>query len=458
MLISLHPENGHYFLFRGKPTVLVGSGEHYGAVLNADFNYVPYLDELRANGLNLTRTFTGVYCEPTGAFKIADNTLAPAKGKLLCPWARSATPGYANGGNKFDLDQWDEAYFRRLKEFVAQAGQRGIVVELVLFCPYYDDSMWELSPLNARNNTSGLGDLKRTEANTLHSGKLLEVQRAMVRKIVTELREADNVYYEICNEPYFGGVTIEWQHRIAEAIVEAEKDFPRKHLIAQNIANGKAKVDPPHPAVSIFNFHYAFPPETVALNYGLNRVLADDETGFKGTGDSHYRREGWEFMLAGGGAYSNLDYSFTTGHPEGTFQLPPQQPGGGGRTLRRQLAILKRFLEGFDFVRMKPDDAVVTGGTPKGGAVRVLAESGKAYAVYVCGGPQAALTLTMPAGRYEVRWVNTLTGAVDKSEQIRHAGGKLSLTSPPYTEDVALSVRVTGDDSPLPPEGQATSR
>src|SRR4051812_37164474 len=43
--ISLHPENGHYFSFRGRPTVLITSGEHYGAVLNADFDYVPYLDE-----------------------------------------------------------------------------------------------------------------------------------------------------------------------------------------------------------------------------------------------------------------------------------------------------------------------------------------------------------------------------------------------------------------------------
>jgi hypothetical protein len=33
--ISLHPENPDYFLFQGKPAVLVTSGEHYGAVLIA---------------------------------------------------------------------------------------------------------------------------------------------------------------------------------------------------------------------------------------------------------------------------------------------------------------------------------------------------------------------------------------------------------------------------------------
>ena len=36
--ISLHPDNPHYFLFRGRPAVLIGSTEHYGAVLNLDFD------------------------------------------------------------------------------------------------------------------------------------------------------------------------------------------------------------------------------------------------------------------------------------------------------------------------------------------------------------------------------------------------------------------------------------
>jgi hypothetical protein len=44
--LALHPDNPRYFLFRGKPTVLVTSGEHYGAVLNLDFDYVRYLDAL----------------------------------------------------------------------------------------------------------------------------------------------------------------------------------------------------------------------------------------------------------------------------------------------------------------------------------------------------------------------------------------------------------------------------
>ena len=40
--LSLHPDNPRVFLWRGQPTLLIGSGEHYGAVLNLDFDYATY--------------------------------------------------------------------------------------------------------------------------------------------------------------------------------------------------------------------------------------------------------------------------------------------------------------------------------------------------------------------------------------------------------------------------------
>lgn len=319
--IALHPENPHYFLFRGEPTILITSGEHYGAVLNLDFDYIPYLDELNARGFNLTRIFTGAYVEPSGAFNIQNNTLAPASGRFICPWARSSTPGYANGGNKFDLNRWDANYFQRLKDFCHQANQRGVVVEIALFCPYYGDEQWDLSPLNVSNNVNGVGDVPREETLTMKHPSLVALQDEMARKVVHELRGFDNIYYEVCNEPYFGGVTLDWQNHIIATIVNAEADFPAKHLIAQNIANGSDKIDNPNPAVSIFNFHYANP-DAVKLNYNLDKVIGDDETGFKGTDNLPYRTEGWHFLLAGGGMYDNLDYSFTADQENGTFEFP----------------------------------------------------------------------------------------------------------------------------------------
>jgi hypothetical protein len=379
--LKLHPDNPHYFLFGGKPSVLIGSTEHYGAVLNLDFDYVPYLNELKAKGLNLTRTFSGVYCENPSAFNITKNTLAPDSGKFICPWWRSVEPGYFNGGNKFDLTRWDDGYFMRLRDFVGQAGRRGIVVELDLFCVYYDDSMWNLSPLNVRNNINGIGNIPRTEVLNLQHGDVTKVQEDMTRKIVTELNPFDNLYYEICNEPYFG-VTDAWQRRISEVIVETEKTLPKKHLISQNIANNSLEIMDPNPLVSIFNFHYA---STLAAdqNYRLNKALGDNETGFAGVKDDPYRLEAWNFLLSGGALFNHLDYSFATGHENGSYPFPSTQPGGGGPVIRSQFAVLKKFVEGFDLPRMKPAQSVIGGSLPGGMTARVLGDSGKAYGIYL---------------------------------------------------------------------------
>lgn len=437
--LRLHPENPRYFEFRGKPTVLVTSGEHYGAVLNTDFDYKKYAATLEKYGFNLTRTFTGAYCEAAGAFNIEKNTLAPAAGKLICPWARSTADGYAGGGKKFDLDRWDEAYFARLKDFVAEAGRRGVVVELVLFCPFYEDSQWKISPMNAANNMNGVGKVGRNDVYALKEEPLTRAQHALVVKLVTELNAFDNLYYEICNEPYFGGVTRAWQDGIADLIASTEEKLPKRHLIAENVANKSKKVERPHPKVSIFNFHYATPPETVAMNWHLKLPIGDNETGFRGDGDFVYRSEGWEFLLAGGSLYNNLDYSFAVGHEGGTAKN--KAPGGGSPALHAQLKVLKNFIHSFDFLRMTPEPGVVKGGVPRKGAVHVLAQRGREYAIYVRGGEQTKLVLDLPSGKYRATWLDTKSGSTAGEETFDHPGGERTVASPGYREDIALAVR-----------------
>ena len=440
----LHPENPHYFLFRGEPALLITSAEHYGALLNADFDYARYLEALASDGLNNTRLFIGAYCEQPGDFGIARNTLAPAPGRFICPWSRSDQPGYANGGNKFDLGTWDAAYFKRLKDLIVQAGTRGIIVEVNLFCPFYKDDMWDLSPMNAANNISDVGAVDREQVYTLdESDGLLDIQVQMVRKVATELKDFDNIYYEIMNEPYARDVPMAWQEHIIDALVETERALGVRHLISLNIANDKAQVKDMHPQVSLLNFHYAWPPATVPMNYHLNRAIGDNETGFKGTGDFHYRREGWAFILAGGALYNNLDYSFAVGYEDGTFAYPDEHPGGGTAALRTQLRILGAFIRSFDFVHMAPFDDIAD--LPENLAAYALAAPGQQYAVYLCHIEEEAitetsitLTLDLPQGTYRVEWIDTLSGERSGGESFIHDGGTHALASPAFAEDIAL--------------------
>lgn len=455
--LALHPENPHYFVRRGKPLLVVTSGEHYGAVLNLDFDFTKYLKTLAHDGLNGTRLWSGAYCEPATAFHIADNTLAPAAGRFICPWARSSEAGYSNGGNKFDLNKWDENYFKRLKGFMSEANRQGVIVELNLFCPFYEEGMWTLSPMNAINNVNGVGAIARTNVYTLDkNGGLLAVQDAMVRKLAAELKGFDNFYYEICNEPYFGGVTLDWQRHVAKTIQDAEAGGPA-HLISQNIANYKSEIKDPDPAVSIFNFHYATPPETVALNYALQKLIGENETGFRGTNDAQYRMEGWDFIVAGGGLFNNLDYSFTVGHEDGTFVFPDSQPGGGSPSLRRQYGFLRQLVQGFDFIHMAPHNEVVKAELPNGASIRALAKPGQQYLVYVHTGlgdwnksrdqrvrfapGQLKLSLNLPPGNFVVEWWDTKKCVSLERTTFAHNSGPRSVGNPSFQDDIALTVR-----------------
>jgi hypothetical protein len=233
---------------------------------------------------------------------------------------------------------------------------------------------------------------------------------------------------------------MEWQRHIADVISETEKSYSHQHLISQNIANNKAKVSDPYPAISIFNFHYASPPDTVKMNYGLNKVIGENETGFKGTNDTHYRMEAWQFILAGGGLFNNLDYSFVAGHERGDFIYPRNQPGGGNPAYRAQIRFLQKFINRFDFIKMSPDNSIIRGGLPEKGTAYALVEPGKQYAIYLFGGHQASLELDLDKGNYAVEWLNPVSGQIEKKEKLKHNGGTATLVSPDYAPDIALRV------------------
>lgn len=458
--IRLHPQNPHYFLYRNRPTLLITSAEHYGAVLNADFDFVRYLDELARNGLNYTRLFTGSYFEPQGAFNIQKNTLAPKPERLLTPWARSQPSEDRSG--KFDLSRWNEDYFRRLRDFVQAAEKRGVIVEVTLFSSIYGDAQWKINPFNSANNVNQTDAVKRQQVHTMDNGNLLAHQERMVRKIVRELNQFDNVIYEIQNEPwsdnhvlagpinsylpnweqewrnrieYPAANSLAWQKTITSFITSEERSLPKRHLIAQNFTNFRYPLKEVDPAVSIINFHYAYP-DAVTLNFGWDRVLGLDETGFAGNDDSTYRKLAWNFIFAGGGLYNNLDYSFTVEKPDGSDTN--KAPGGGSAALRDQLGILKRFIEEFDFIRMRPNRDLVA--LAPGVFRQALAEPGRAYAIYLDGTLHGNLLLDIPAGTYQSTWIDVSNGRQLKQERHRHRGGRLTLQAPAYQMDIALKV------------------
>ena len=106
------------------------------------------------------------------------------------------------------------------------------------------------------------------------------------------------------------------------------------------------------------------------------------------------------------------------------------------------MRILRDFINGFEFVKMKPDSAVIKGGVPKGTLRVALAEAGRAYAIYLRRGvEQGALEVDLPAGKYSAEWISPLSGSVLKTEEFAHGGGTKSLAAPEPAGEIALGIK-----------------
>jgi hypothetical protein len=463
--ISLHPENPHYLLFRGKPAVLITSAEHYGAVVNLDFDYVAYLDCLAAHRLNYTRIYPGALIEKEGDF-IPENTLAPRSDRLILPWARSSEPGFALGGNKFDLDSWDEQYFTRLRDFVTKCSEREIVVEICFFNCQYEKN-WCLQALYRANNVQGEGTCDHVGFQTLRDKPLVARQEAYVAKIVREVSPYDNVILEVCDEPGLFGTPAEeyhaWISRLIDVIVEAESSLPKKHLIAQQVEGelggpGDFSADE---RVSVIVGQYVW--MTSAKQIGGMRLLQTDygdhdkvielnesayyPVWYNGDREAASRVEAWEFIVGGGAGYNHLNGMFTVTNPT-----------GGDRNSNNEKVLsafmhLRSFVESFTFIRMRRDTNSVAGGVPPDAFAQCLSEPGRQYALYIHhsllrggmyvvrpGAHQDSILFDLPPARYQVEWVDPELGMVVAREQFSHYGGKVVLPTPVYSVDVAARI------------------
>lgn len=459
-VLQLHPQNPHYFLYKGAPALLISSAEHYGALINGGFDFRTYLHTLAADSMNYTRIFTGPYIEGSGSFGIANNTLGPSPEAIVVPWARSDQPGYALGGNKFDLEHWNPAYFSRLHQFVGLADSLDIVVEVTLFTSLYES--WALSPMHPANHIQGAGPEQAAQVNTLDNAGLLPYQEALVRKLAQELNPYPNILFEIQNEPYMGrrgpmtyrhqyaynwnrkdpphveadSASMAWQAHIARVFEAAEADLPQQHLLAQNVCNFYCSVSALPEEVDVIQFHYANPLAN-QLNWHWQRPLGFDESGFAGSDPDTYRRQAWNFIFSGGALFNNLDYSFYAGEETGMGEI--DAPGGGGDSLRQYLKILRRVAGRLPMMNMHPVPYQEI--AAPGAYVQLLAAPGKCYAAYLDGPLQGDFSFPVPIGTYQVSWLSPLTGELFHTDTLVPQEGRGRLAPLEYEKEAVMVAR-----------------
>ena len=460
-VFSVHPKNHRCFLYQGKPMKILTSAEHYGAVMNGEFDYDVYLKEMQRTGQNATRVFT-FYRELWG--HNVRNTLATSKETpetTVMPWKRASGRGKGPDGlDKFDLDRWNPAYFARLKDYVQKCTEHGVICEIVLFCNPYLEKQYAWFPCNKTGNINGVGnDLDdRQQFMTLESPTVVAFQERFVRKVVKELNEFDNVYYEICNEPTFPKEWTRrgelWHAHVADTIRQVEKNLPNQHLIAANLPNNEAIAN--NPDIDILNYHY--PPgartwQRMRQRDRYRKPLVYDEnyTGVVGKNPvERYavnRSEAWVTILSGCGGFNSLDWTFTAADETGSGKVPLLDGRKiDGRPLREWLDIFRQLLGQYDVARLVPAVGVLPDRISGYGYAATTDGKGKYILYFVderlfrsepCKTQPFAVTLELPTGQYAVRTFEPRSGNTTAVAAI-NSTGTASLKIPPFREDVAI--------------------
>jgi len=408
--ISAHPANPYYFQdAKGNPVWV--AGDSTGAFSTYKYDYVSSFDTLKAHGLNFMRVWVckGRECGPDGdiVFHVAYQRTGP--GKAL------------DGRPKFDLTKFDPAFFKRLKAVCQAAKDRGIFLQLILLDAWNikRKDRFNLNVCNIENNINGVdadinndGDaIDEGEYCSLTNKKVLEVQKAFIKKVIDEVNHFDNIIFEIANENYYSK---EWELALCDYVKECEKDKPVKHLVMpQDLPNHD------YQNIKTWNISRLHSELIKARNLKQPLIWCTDGIGVPDD-DASVRKAIWTVFTSGGHA-DILDGSLGSDGKHPTRQ-----------EMRAQYGHLVKFVKGVRFWEMAPDDALV-----KSGVAYAMA-SDKELVAFLPSGGKVTLDLAKLKGTLKARWYNPRDGKF--GQEFNVAASKQTDFASPDEQDWALYI------------------
>jgi hypothetical protein len=352
------------------------------------------------------------------------------------PYLRTGA-GTANDGlPRFDLTQWNEAYFHRLRERIKLAASKGIYASIMLFegwgikwaTPTTDP--WTYHPLNPANNSTGITDNpvldngRAWDFYSLNCPQLLQHQKAYVHKIIATLNDLDNVLYEVCNEVPFRQEAFDWMNHMVAYIREVEAGLPRQHPIGITAEGGDQD------NASLFNSpaDWISPSNGTMFEYRYNPPAGDGRKVVVNDTD-HLWGHGCEVQW--------VWKSFTRGL--NVLLMDPWQrvPGEMGYFQDGDVSTNQRYYYKYDDVRRNmgyarrvslrmnlndciPHNELCTSGF-------CLANPGHEYVCFFPAGGYEGVNLIGAPGQFQVAWLDPATGKTQQAEPIqgdqRHALG-----------------------------------
>lgn len=336
------------------------------------------------------------------------------------PWARTGPGRGLDGRLRFDLTQWDEAYFRRLRARAEAARARGVYVAVMLFegwaLQFQDEPWhWYAHPFNRANNVNGIdgdsdGDGRGHELHTLVQPAVTAIQNAYVRRVVEELADLDNVLYEIANESH--PASFDWQAHMVDVIKRQDAASGSRHPVGvtyhyDDTGRWPAAAD----WISPGGLRYIHDPPVA----DGEKVLLSDTDHFCGIcTDALFP---WKTLLRGGNP----------------IFMDPFLERPDFEAVRRALGRTRRLADRVDLRRATPQ--------PELASTRyALANVGSEYVVLQPRGGRFTVDLRGAAGRFRVRWIE-VRGPRERQLGLV-SGGSMQTFEAPFRGPAVLWLRL----------------
>jgi len=429
--LRVHPDNPRYFTDDSGKAILLAGSHTWPNLIDIGpsdppeaFDFDAYLAWLNRHGHNFIR---GWAWEPTRwdttgmkneAWRNGNHHVAPH------PWMRTGPGNALDGKPRFDLEQFNPAYFERLRTRVAKAQKAGIFLSVMLFEGYgvqFQSDAWPNHPLNPVNNINEIdgdadGDGKGIEIHQKKVKPVTRLQKAYVRRVLEELNSFDNVLYEISNETHPGSTG--WQEAMITFIKKCERDLPRQHPVGMTYQNKRGSNETLFESSADWvspNSAGGFrddPPDMA----GRKVVLVDTDHLWGIGGDAVWV---WKSVTRG------LNPIFMDTYDGTVLGKVRPEDEGPRRAMGQAIELTQRM----NLARAAPRNEVASSGY-------CLAEPGVSYLVFVPEGGDVEVDLTAGRGPFAAEWRNVATGETVAATAV--PGGERQRVPAPFSEPAVL--------------------
>jgi hypothetical protein len=420
-----------------------------------NLEYGAYLDFLAARGHNFIRLWRWEQFRSQAAGGTFDLNMSPQ------PWPRT-------GSEEFDLSRFDPAYFRRLRERVEAAGERGMYVAVMLFDGWAlhlstaPDSV-EGHPFHAANNLNGIGITSILDCQVLPLDPAVRaLQEAYLRQVVDTVHDLPNVLYEVANESSGGGVadaemaaalgippgtdwgdSTGWQYWVIEFVKEHERQQgyePRPiGMTMQFPVPDQARVNTPlfdgpadwiSPGYDDELFRAGAPVSRWWLDPpaadGRKVLITDTDHVAPGHGDPLWV---WKAFLRGHNPIL-MDYGLIDGTQPADEPSPGAPPFAAFEPARHAMGDTRRYAETIDLIGMTPRGDLSSTGY-------ALARPGAEYLVLQPDGE--TFTVTLASGTYTADWHDIASRSTTTGDQLTVSSEEpITFTIPPTINEPAV--------------------